>query len=112
MDHDAQRITLTLLLFEATDGRRTLTDALAKAFVSFFNSESAWHASINQDGGHEAALSEGDLVTGGHPYYVVCSGGQASPRSSTDLFFVLFSFLPFSLFCPFLFPVLSLSFWH
>lgn len=92
MEDGTRNLTVTLLIFEATDGKKTLTDALAKAFVSLFNPDSAWHASIDRDGGHAEGAGDGNPATGDHSHYVVCSGSQVSSRPVSRLLFFFFRY--------------------
>ncbi|KAK4153155.1 hypothetical protein C8A00DRAFT_34100 [Chaetomidium leptoderma] len=48
MEPGAQYLTLKLLVFEVTNGNRTLTDAAAEGLVLLFGPDSAWRSSIRR----------------------------------------------------------------
>ncbi len=68
METQPKFLTLTLLLFETTDGERTITDEVAEKFLCLFPPESPWRASIHRVGVVDS--KGGNAESGGH--YEVC----------------------------------------
>ncbi|KAK4039319.1 hypothetical protein C8A01DRAFT_36685 [Parachaetomium inaequale] len=58
MERESRRLTLTLLIFEATDGETTLTDDVTNRFAGPFQG-SAWHSKVRKIAGAGSAGGTG-----------------------------------------------------
>jgi hypothetical protein len=73
----SQRLTLTLLIFEATDGETTLTNDVASRFAHPFQG-SAWHPKVRKIAGAGSAGGTGG-ATGSTAGSVIPSHYEVSP---------------------------------